>query len=64
MYRSYRVIFQGKAGQYFVMARSACEASELAAKAVQDGYAVRIEDPDERLVSVDELAEIIRTGQQ
>ena len=62
MYRSYRVIFQGKVGQYFVMARSAIEASKLAAKAVDDGYSIRIEDPDERLVSVDELAEIIRTG--
>lgn len=63
MYRSYRVIMQGKVGQFFVMARSAKEASEIAANAVHDGHRVTIEDPDEKLVSVDELSEIIRGGE-
>lgn len=60
MYRSYRVIIEGKRGQSFVMASSAKEASEIAAKAVHDGEQVKVEDPHHGIISMDRLAEIIR----
>jgi len=62
MNRSYRVTIHSRNSHSFVMARSAKEASEIAAKAVNDGEQVTIEDPDHRVLTVDDLADIIRTG--
>ena len=63
MYRSYRVIMQGKQGQTFVMASSAKEASEIAAQAMRGGEQVIVEDPEHQVVSIEQLAEIIRNGE-
>jgi hypothetical protein len=63
MNRSYRVILQGGQSQSFVMAGSAKEAAEIAAKAVHNGEQVTIEDPEHNIISADRLSEIVKESE-
>ncbi len=61
--RSYRVSIKGPQSEIFVMAKSAKEACEHAAKATHDGQEIVIQDEAGKVLSEAELAERVRQGE-
>lgn len=60
--RHYRVVFKGAQSQSFVVAKTAKEASEAAAKGTHAGDEAVVEDGNGREIPEDELAELVRQG--